>query len=67
MRFRLVSEQKKDLGTGFSVLAARKMERELKNERGASGGGGRGRGGRKRPFFPTPSSLFHSRHFSRGL
>ena len=40
MRFRLVSEQKKDLGTGFSVLAARKMERELKNERGASGGGG---------------------------
>ena len=50
--------------TGFSVFAARKMEREPKNERG-----GRGRGWKETCFllfFPTPSPLFYSRHFSRG-
>ena len=30
-RFCLVSEQKKDRGTGFSILAAREMQREPKN------------------------------------
>ena len=38
-RFRAVSEQRKIRGTIFSVLAAREMKREPKNERG-----GRGRG-----------------------
>ena len=50
-RFRLVSEQKKDRGRGFSVLTAREMKGEPKNE-----GGERG-------FFPTPAPLFHLRHF----
>ena len=33
-RFRLISEQKKKRRTGFSVLTAREMKREPKNERG---------------------------------
>ena len=40
-RFRLVSEQKKTLegpGRGFSVLIAREMKREPKNERGEGEG-----------------------------
>ena len=56
-RFRLVSEQRKT-----SVLAAREMEREPKNEREKEGGGGE-----KTPA--TPSLLFYSRHifFARSL
>ena len=52
---------KKDWGMGFSVLAAREMKREPKNERG-------GRGRKETfPFFPNPSPLFYLRHFWRGL
>ena len=47
-------------GKGILGLAAREMEREPKNERGG------GKGSLSLPFFPTPSPLFHSRHFSRG-
>ena len=42
-RFRVVSEQRNTeerRGTGFSVLAARKMEREPSNAGGEVGGGG---------------------------
>ena len=43
---------KKDQGTGFSVLAAREMKQEPKNE---SGGRGRGRGrGRKETLVDKP-------------
>ena len=57
-RFRL-----KDRGTpGFSVLAAREMKQEPKNE-----SWGRGRGRKDLPFFPTPSPLFYLGHFLRGL
>ena len=34
---------KKDQGTGFSVVTAREMKREPKNERGGRGGGGEGK------------------------
>ena len=47
-RFRVVSEQRNTeerRGTGFSVLAARKMEREPSNAGGEVGGGGGGGGG----------------------
>ena len=40
---------KKDRGTRFSVLAAREMKREPKNERGGRGSVS------SLPFFPTPS------------
>ena len=46
----------RDPVTGFSVFAARKMEREPKNERG-----GRGRGWKETCFllfFPTPPRSF---------
>ena len=55
---------KEDRGRGFSVLTAREMKLELKNERG--GGGGEGRK-RFLLLIPTPSPLFYLRHFSRGL
>ena len=35
-RFRLVSEQKRKRGTGFSVLTARELKREPKNEGGGN-------------------------------
>ena len=44
--FSIGSGVKKDRGMGFSVLAAREMKREPKNERG----GGEGR----KPFFSSP-------------
>ena len=48
---------------GIFGLAAREMNWELNNERGQ-----RGRGRKETLiFFPTPSPLFYSRHFSRGL
>ena len=51
--FRLVSEQKKDRGKGFSVLTVREIKRKPKNERG--GGGGEGC---CLSFFPTPPRSF---------
>jgi len=54
---------KKDRGRGFLVLAAPEMEREPKNKKW----GGGGEGSVSLPFFPTPSPLFYSRHFSHGL
>ena len=54
----------KDRGTGFSVLAAREMKREPINEGG--GGGVEEEESGFLPFFPTLSSLFYLRHFSRG-
>ena len=48
---------------GIFGLAAREMDREPNSERRE-----RGRGRKETlPFFPTPSPLFYSRHFSRGL
>ena len=41
-RFRLVLEKKKDQGMGFSVWAAREMEREPKKKKRGGGGGGEG-------------------------
>ena len=55
-RFRLVSEQ----GTGFSVLAAREMKREPKNERG-----GMGRG-RKQTLADKPRDLENFRSPANG-
>ena len=48
---------------GFSVWAAREMEREPKKKKKKRWGGGEG----KEPFLPTSSPLFSYRHFSRGL
>ena len=48
---------------GFSVLAAREMEQDPKNERGE----GEERKQRFLTFLPHPSPLFYSHHFSRGL
>ena len=69
--FRLVSEQRKT-----SVLTAREIEREPKDEKRGrwwwgEGGGEEGNACRETPaslpFFPTPSLLFYSRHFWRGV
>ena len=59
-RFRLVSEQRKteERGTGFSVLDARELKREPKNERG-----GGGEEGRFPTFLPHPFPLFYPRIF----
>ena len=48
---------KKDRGTGFSVLAVRKMEREPKNKT-AGGGGGYGYSRHFRAVFDSRSSFF---------
>ena len=64
-RFSVVSEQKENeerRGTGFSVLAARKVEREPKNETGV----GQRVGEVSFLSFP-PLPVFYSPHFSRGL
>ena len=61
-RFSVVSEQKENeerRGTGLSVFAGRKMEREPKMKEAGRGS--------FFPFFPTPSPFFYSPHFSRGL
>ena len=61
-RFSEVSEQKENeerRGTGLSVFAGRKMEREPKMKEAGRGS--------FFPFFPTPSPFFYSSHFSRGL
>ena len=57
-RFRF--RAKKDRGTGFSVLAAREMKQEPKNE---SGGRGRGRGRKETPL----PALLLTPFFARSL
>ena len=55
--FRSQKKNKERQGEKFSVLSARKLERDPKNERG-----GRGRGSFLL-FFPTTSPLFYLPHF----
>ena len=62
MRFRLVSEQRDTEERDFRFWQREKWNESQKMKEGEGGGEGR-----KLPFFPTSSPLFHSRHFSHSL